>query len=124
MTNQRDEQRIKLAEFTGEIVKVRHSLPYPNGLGWKSPQGEIRPVPNPRTDANDCEALIAHLMELGWYVEIGFQTYPEPRHYVEGMGVFLHIWHVDTEQHERIDYSFDNWKQGVCELAEKVIDNE
>lgn len=79
-------------------------------------------LPNPSENASDLEDLIAWLMTQGWYVEVGFQSYPEPRDFVEGMGVFLHIWHVDTEQHERIDCSFDCWKRCLFDLAARVHD--
>jgi len=81
-------------------------------------------LPDPENNATDLEDLIAHLMTRGWYVEVGFQSYPKPRDHLAAFGVFLHIWHVDTEQHERIDCDFCSWKRSLCKLAIRVHDGE
>ena len=63
---------------------------------------------DPFTDANDCEALIVFLNEQGWEIEIDFN--------IGAQGVVM--WREDKS----LDcYAGNNWKQGVCELALKVI---
>lgn len=50
--------RIRLAEAMGKVISVRRSLPYPNGIGFQDAEGNVRPIPNPFTDANDDYAVL------------------------------------------------------------------
>ena len=84
---------------------------------------------DPENKAADCETLIAWLTEQGWYVEISFQTYPideecEDRDDSWAFGVFLHVWNIDTEQHERVGCEQSNWKRCLCDLAASVTDEQ
>ena len=60
MTNQ---DRIRLALAMGSIVKVPRSLPYPNGLAFQKPNGDVRPIPDPEHDANDDHAVLEWMRE-------------------------------------------------------------
>ena len=68
-------------------------------------------LPDPFTDANDCNALIKHLNGLGWIVRISIG--PDA----------ADVW-IETLANECHDWSGDNWMHGVCELALKVIDEK
>ena len=69
----------------------------------------VAKLPDPENDANDCEALIVFLNEQGWEIEIDFN--------IGAQGVVM--WREDKS----LDcYAGNNWKQGVCELALKVIE--
>ena len=110
------DQRIKLAEFVGW---KRHEAD--GGVVgiydyWESPEGETHgmttfqgPKFNPRNDANDCEALIRKLNEAGHDVVVHHNN--EDRQWV---------WFHTPDN--RITWKGDDWKQGVCDLAEKIID--
>ena len=116
------ENRIKLAEFVG--WEWHHLVDYPNkDSGQWSLHGMFRDwsiksdLPfNPYEDANDCEALIERLRYCGHEVEFRFKEHSRD---FAGV-VFIHIWNLDTEMHERGDY--DNWKQGIAELTLRIID--
>lgn len=88
--------------------------------GWTSPalrffadyeRQEDRFLPDPFTDANDCEALIL------WLADYEFL---KPRVTVSfGRGVRFDFYHGT---HDEI--VTDDWKQGVCDLALKVLEIE
>ncbi|KKN66729.1 hypothetical protein LCGC14_0468400 [marine sediment metagenome] len=89
-----EEGRILLAEAMGGPIWEAYINP------GKHPENVN--LPDPFTDANDCEALIRWLNERGHHLEIRF--------YANGdsdvtIGLPKRIW-VGA-----------NWKQGVCELA-------
>ena len=66
---------------------------------------KCKKLPNPFTDANDCEALINHLQtEFLIAVTVKF-----------GKGV-----RFDHYSGPRREIEIGDWKQGVCELALKV----
>lgn len=104
--------RIKLAEAMGWTATSF----YTSATGerdvtrWRNPEGKCnqtyRDMPNPEHDANDCHALIKHLRGNEQItVTVTF-----------GRGVrFDH----DIGTHSEI--ATDNWMQGVCELALKVL---
>ena len=104
-------QRIKLAEAMGwKQSDAKNWIGEDPGLIWVSPTGREQTIPpDPENDANDCEALIdwlANYEPLKPRVTVSF-----------GRGVrfdFYHGTHAEIEK--------DNWKQGVCELALKVIE--
>ena len=99
-------RRIKLAEAIGGPIWEAYINP------GKHP--ECVELPDPYTDANDCEALIrwlerAHLI----WLTVGFgcgQQADIDAYYDDG----------DSEFH----WAGDDWKQGVCKLALKVIDDD
>jgi hypothetical protein len=99
MTN---EQRIKLAEFVG----------WRNSKGWWiSPDGIKRlEAFDPRNDANDCEALIDALREK--------KNHGVMVNRPAGLDMKA-VVHVG-----RLQWHGDDWKHGVCDLAEKVIDDD
>ena len=66
---------------------------------------------DPEHDANDCDALIRHLNSIGWTVTIQF-------HVQFGFWVELANWHDADKKYLR---NVTDWKQGVFELALKVI---
>jgi hypothetical protein len=65
---------------------------------------------NPFTDANDCEALIRWLNEQGWIVNVDWSS----EHSVK-------IWRFRNPDTKEFTWQGNNWKQGVCELALKVL---
>ena len=112
-----NEARIKLAETMGW-----RKGPKPSGnsvQGWYAPEGVNKAftgeygLPDPENDANDCEALIRHLIDTGWRVEIDFPsldlTETAVRIYSEGLQDAWYGYAPDQ-----------NWKRGVCELALKL----
>jgi hypothetical protein len=97
-----DQDIIKLAEFIGLI---------PHGGMWYFPDTKsVRKTPQPHTDANDCDALIRALNEAGIAVSI--------THYTNGVSNVL-LGHFKAGH-----WNGDDYKQGVCELALKVIDEK
>ena len=106
--------RVKLAEAMGWHKATSLDI-------WCRPEDQKRQgknytngeLPDPYTDANDCEALIwwlerAHLI----WLTVGFgcgQQADIDAYYDDG----------DSEFH----WAGDDWKQGVCELALKVLDS-
>ena len=119
--------RIKLAEAMGwkwdKSTRPRAFEGYPNWCCWIRPSGgEFRfspeDMPDPFTDANDCETLITHLNEQGWQVEVHWQHCNDEQ---LAAGAYIHIWNRDSEIHERTDIDVDRWKEGVCKLALKVL---
>lgn len=104
-----DKDRIRLAEFVGFVPdKVAHHIWYRPG---KKKPYTLRELPDPFTDANDCEVLIRHLDSLGWCVTI---------HWLDGVAL-VSAWHK-ARAIEPIRY--DDWKQGVCELALEVLEDK
>lgn len=98
------DQRIKLVEFMGWK---------PWREKWLSPDHKtiVDNSPDPHNNANDCDALIRRLNEYGWIVRISI-----------GQDA-ADVW-IETLANECHDWSGDDWKHGVCDLAEKVIDDE
>lgn len=69
-------------------------------------------LPDPFTDANDCDALIKHLNGQGYDVQC-IHGHREP----------AVVRTIRTSDWDCEEWSGDDWKQGVCELALKVIDD-
>ena len=116
------EKIIRLAEWMGWVhtyddKPVGMIMDPPDGW-WLSPDGgwSVTLDFDPYEDANDCEALIERLRYCGHEVEFRFKEHSRD---FAGV-VFIHIWNLDTEMHERGDY--DNWKQGIAELTLRIID--
>jgi len=96
-----------MVECTIREFELKQNLTTP---GWTTPDGQIYPdyrydsefsvLPNPFTDANDCDALKMWLRDRGWHIEIRWQAHtnlcPAPAVYVE-------IWHEASEIHHRYD---------------------
>ena len=115
------DQRIKLAEFVGREACPNRGCDNAGSIAvqtgydeWEQEQCEwcyCHPDSqfsfNPRNDANDCEALIRKLNEAGWTFYIKLE--PE--------GHAIALWHRESPRHE---WQGDDWKHGVCDLAEKV----
>ncbi len=114
-----DADRIRLAEARGwQFIEHPADKIAAGGMEWVHAEHGTRiDCPDPEHDANDCEALIRHLCEQGYDVVISHnagspsnsdvdiyevQALPEPAKWI-------------------CNWSGDNWKQGVCELALKVI---
>lgn len=102
------EQRIQLAEAMGWKS---------TSFGWAHPVSKIEyeNLPDPENDANDTEAVIRWLKKTivreveinhrdGSMTTVKFRFYEKPRSSISWQG--------------------NNWKQGVCELAMKVIDSD
>lgn len=85
---------------------------HPDGLGpcWEAPDGRYLMFrPNPFTDANDCNDLIKHLVKQGESLSIGF---------VDGR---CSVESIRSGRFGMISWKGDNYMQGVCELALKVL---
>lgn len=93
--------RIKLADAM--------KIPY-----WRSEvYGDAIGVPDPFTDANDCDALIRHLNGLGQWVIINHHNTKRGGSNIKmGKGI----------SDPAYDWDGDDWKTGVCELALKVLE--
>ena len=105
-------QRIKLAEFVGWEVESGYVTPH----GYSPDVATLRPLPAPRNDANDCEALIRKLNEsrIDVYIECTVSSALGNSHRVQA---------YDCDKCVALDtYVGDDWKHGVCDLAEKIID--
>jgi len=99
-------------EFKTNIFK--EPLMAPKGR-WDRGQF-IECVPDPRTDANDCEALIRRLNEQGYEVDV--------LHWRENDAAVLFRRSIETHETRYYDeITVADWKHGVCDLAEKVIDS-
>ena len=113
MTDQELAYRIRLAEARGwtNCYQITHQGGKRCTRGYRPDRkkGEQpSEVPDPFTDANDCNALIKHLNGLGYVVKV--------EHYLNGAA------DVGFQSHEKETWwSGDNWMHGVCELALKVI---
>jgi len=114
--------RIKLAEAMGwkhihkKYVKMDgQSYPFGCPPAKEYSDGKINKkyqeqIPDPENKANDCEALIRHLQANGWRVVI---------HHREKSGATIRV--ILPRQLQFHDWSGDNWKTGVCELACKAL---
>lgn len=105
--------RIRLCEAMG-WKRQEHDFGGPTwippGEGWERPEiFATDKLPDPFTDANDCEALIEWLNKRGWIVRISIGSDSAD------------VW-IETLANECHDYSGDDWKKGVCELALKVTE--
>ncbi len=108
------EKRIKLAEAMGwKHCQMRENL---QRYCWQNPISKLwveeSELPDPFTDANDCNALIKHLNGLGIAIELNL----DENGYVVVQGY--------KAPDPFFSYEGDNWMQGVCELALKVIEND
>ncbi len=110
-------EQIKLAEALGWTPLTGKRV------GWWMPPGvpestqcwvSANELPDPETDANDCEALIQWLTECdsGYQVEVTFNF--------SSIGHFVKLRSVAAGTVG--EWQGEDWKQGVCELALKVIE--
>jgi len=105
-----DNDRIKLAEAM--CPDKKWCVGYP--LGFIDSDNEKHHLaPDPFTDANDCEALIRFLNEQSFTVDMSIGI--ENADWVE-------IWPLADGKPGTQYWDGDDWKQGVCELALKVLD--
>ena len=113
-----NEDRIKLAEAMG--YKTTRQTEEWHGPTWEGlcPLGERTwRLPDPFTDANDCEALIRFLGARG----MGIDIYMRPWMDAESVVVYMQGEPVDWKERR---WTGDDWKQGVCELALAVLKDE
>jgi len=70
--NDNTENRIRLAEWRGWKRVTLKTFGGDDSNVWESPEGVQRAnsLPDPLTDANDCEALIRHLNSLDYGLTI------------------------------------------------------
>lgn len=76
-------------------------------------------LPNPFTDANDCEALILWLSDTH-SLAIDIIRMPKPTDLELGNRAF---WFVKARRPDLQGSSYDDYKIGVCELALKVLED-
>ena len=98
------DDRIELAEMDeSERIDDRRRLA--TAIEWKP--GPLTYLPDPFTDANDCNALIKHLRSMDYEPKIDFRV-----------GYVVITMH-DTPR--ILEWQGDNWMNGVCELALKAL---
>ena len=103
-----DKDRIRLAEWMGWTWSTWRDK-------WLTPDKKtITELPDPFTDANDCEALIIHLGSLG----LGVDIYRRPWMKSESVIVYFQGEPVGWKEQR---WQGNDWKQGVCELALKIL---
>ena len=117
-----DAKRTKLAKAVGWVWHQptdNDKKLFDNGLGRWEFKGMFRDwstkeeLPfNPLTDANDCEALIKHLNAEGYSIDIKIST--------GSIGSFITLRHIAAGTVGK--WQGDDWKQGVCELALRVLE--
>ena len=107
--------RIKLAEAMGWGIGCDtcdgQEIGVPPGDTRPYGQGNLTVMPDPFTDANDCHALIKHLNGLGYYINIDFNH--------DGT-VDMIIGKGDRYRDYEL-VAIEDYMQGVCELALKVL---
>lgn len=99
-----DLDRIKLAEAMG----LKDSFGQPvdrNGAFF------------PGTDANDCESLIKHLNLQRWDIDI----WHSGNAHTHRSNVPCRVRFRFADGSRSYDWDGDDWKQGVCELALKIL---
>ena len=110
-----NQDRIRLAEAMGWM-----RCPDQNGAvidlwmhreRWPERWFNLDELPDPFTDANDCDAVIAKLNER---FDIGIRFHREHGHSIE-------IYGVGGQGNKPLHWSGDDYKTGVCELALKVL---
>ncbi len=116
--------RIKLAEamMWDNIIDGNDGQPW--GIDPKAPpfDGSIQymphgHLPDPETDANDCNALIKHLNGLGHKVMV--ELFPKC---TLGKPPSVQVRLTLAGRGGSEYWSGENWMHGVCELALKVIE--
>ena len=106
--------QIKLAKAMGwkwdDSIRPPTREYYPVSPCWIKPDGDkwfaADAMPDPFTDANDCDALKKYMQSQGWHIQIGWQHLNENAHsdsYLPAPAIYVEIWHCGTEQHERYD---------------------
>ena len=123
------ENRIRLAEWQGwthirmkYVAMDKRSYPFGCVPGNVNDTHLKEQIPDPYTDANDCEALIRHLRKRGWLIRIEDQGTPASPLMPVVAWLTIHA-HRPFRVH-RWRGPCDDYKQGVCELALKVLDND
>lgn len=74
---------------------------------------------DPRNDANDCEALIRKLNDKNIDVNVWHSGNAQHRCNVPYR---VTLWGCATM--EKREWAGDDWKHGVCDLAEKIIEQQ
>ena len=93
---------VKISNYTGSFADQQGTE------HWTHPDGyAVFEVPDPENDANDCEVLIRFLQNKKYEPTIAFR-----------IGYDVVTMH---DSPKILSWQGDNWKQGVCELALKVI---
>jgi len=107
-----DKDRIRLAEAMGwkQHPDGWWSTPRKNGVQTHG----LDDSPDPFTDANDTETLIRWLNERGYQLLVN-------HHWSGRNGASL--YNTSNGGNFCEHWRGDDWKQGVCELALKVIDD-
>jgi len=106
--------RIKLAKAMGWRMTVDTAPEQPLMVPPDSTDGAMQACPNPFTDANDCESLIAWLNKKGYEVDILF--------WPEGDATVL-VKSNDDLRFFSEETAMD-WKASIARAALKVIDDE
>ena len=98
--------RILAAEFMGW---ERIAGPYWRDPVYDTQRNYVEDLPDPENNANDCEALVRELAKHGWActVTIGHRSDK----------VLIGI----ACKTDAVPYECDDWKQGVCALAEPIL---
>lgn len=117
MASDHPQGRIKLAEAMG-WAKCPMRINLGRSEYWQRPNEQLKgayqsDIPDPFTDANDCNALIKHLNEEGWNLEVVFGR--NGKHYV--------ILQQFPTAGKSLKWQGDNWMHGVCELALKALES-
>lgn len=99
------------------VVGKNGELMWLTGKNGEAILETIQPIPNPFEDANDCEDVIRWLGKRG----IGVDIYRRP--WMEQESVTIYIQGEPIAWKEK-RWQGEDWKQGVCELALKVLDNK
>ena len=98
---------VKISNYTGSFADQQGTE------HWTHPDGYVVfEVPDPKNDATDCNALIKHLNELKYDVQIRHNFDDRSWVRLEGGSAGTFRW------------KGDNWMHGVCTLALKVIDSD
>ena len=79
-------------------------------------------LPNPRIDANDCEALIRCLNDAGWFFHRQNEGGRTGADLIRPVQTFLRFHR--HRPYKNVEWCGDDWKQGVCELALIILGDD